>query len=596
MGVVRCFVMGALVGSLGGCAATRHDGEPGRPPPATPAGPASHEEGHQHHQASATAGAFASLESLARGAQILPDLGTLHYPVKTTSGEAQAYFDQGLRLAYGFNHDEAARSFARAVALDPACAMCYWGVALTLGPNYNVPLLPDRTRTMWLALERSQVHAARGGPVERALIAALARRYKGPEPIEVAAQQPYNVAYARAMREVAGRFPDDMDVLVLTAEALMDTNPWNLWSTDGRPAPGTTEIVTLLERVLARAPEHPGANHFYIHAIEASPNPGKALPSAQRLARLMPGAGHIVHMPAHIYQRLGRYAEASDHNRRAAEVDLRYLARTTPPGYYPMYVGHNYGFLAYSASMEGRARESIAASRRSAEAVPETLVCNMPGFDFFAAEPLLVLVRFGRWHALLEEPRPPAKYQIQTGLWLQAHGMALASLGRTPEARADLAALTRLVPRVPKDLMANLNPAPHVLEVAVEVLAARIAEKEGQWAEAISRYREAVALEDKLNYAEPADWFYPTRHFLGAALLDARRPVDAEAVYRKDLAKHPSNGWALFGLWQSLAAQNRQAEARAAEAAFRAAWARADIPLTRSAFLDEPAVSQLNPR
>jgi tetratricopeptide (TPR) repeat protein len=563
-----------------GCAAQR----PAIPTePAAPAKPEAAVQGpHAHGGAAGGATPFASVSSLSQGAQIFPGLGTHHRPV-TASEAAQVYFDQGLRLTYGFNHDEAARSFARAAEIDPTCAMCFWGVAYTLGPNYNVPMLPERTHTMWQALGQARARAPQATAVEKALIDALTTRYKGPEPIEQAEQHTFNVAYANAMRDVARRFPDDDDVQVLFAESLMDTNPWKLWSPDGEPAPGTLEITLTLERVLARAPDHAGANHYYIHAVEASKHPDMALPSAQRLAGLMPGAGHIVHMPAHIYQRVGRYAEASEHNRRAVVVDEQYMKRTTPPGYYPFYLTHNYGFLAYSASMEGKSAESIAASRHSAHAMPMALVCAMPGFDFFVAEPLLVMVRFGRWNDLLAEPRPAPKYEIQSGLWLHAHGMALASLGRTDEARADLAALAKLQGKVPADLRANLNTAPQVLDVAAAILEARIAEKEGRLDDAIALYGQAVGLEDRLSYAEPADWFYPTRHFLGAALLDARRPAEAESVYRRDLEKNPQNGWALFGLWQSLEAQHKR-EARDARTAFEAAWSRADTPLTRSAF------------
>lgn len=546
------------------------------------------ESGHAHADGNGHAhgggAAFASLSALAKGARLFPDLGTLHYPVTTSSKEAQAYFDQGLRLAYGFNHDEAARSFAKAAELDPSCAMCYWGVALTLGPNYNVPMLPERTRTMWEALNKAQAQAPRATPKEQALIAALAKRYKGPEPLEPEAQQPYNEAWAKAMREVAKQYPDDDDIQVLFAESLMDLNPWKLWTADGKPAEGTQEIVATLERVLARSPEHPGANHYYIHAVEASPLPDRALTSARRLAGMMPGAGHVVHMPAHIYQRVGMYAAASEQNRRAVEVDRRYLERTTPPGYYPMYVGHNYGFLAYSASMEGRAEESIMASRESAKALPPEMLEMMPGIDFFAAEPLLVLVRFGRWNEILEEPQPPEKYAVISGLWRHARGMALASLGRTAEAQAELDALRRIGDSVPPDLMADVNPAPKLLAVAAKMLEGRIAEKSGRRDQAIAAYREAVAMEDALTYSEPADWFYPTRHFLGAALLDAKKPAEAEAVYRRDLEKNRENGWALFGLSQALKQQGKKREAADAEARFRKAWARADVTLTRSAF------------
>jgi tetratricopeptide (TPR) repeat protein len=385
------------------------------------------------------------------------------------------------------------------------------------------------------------------------------------------------------MRAVSVQFPDDADVQVLAAEALMDVNPWKLWTRDGKPAPGTREIVARLEAVLARHPDHPGANHYYIHAVEASPDPGRALPSAARLPLLMPGAGHTVHMPAHIYQRVGRYADASAANRAAIVADLAYLRRTKPPGYYPMYVGHNHGFLAYSEAMLGRSAASLAAAREAARAIPPEMLDMMPGMDFFASEPLLVMVRFGKWNEILAEPRPAPRYNAMTGLWLHARGMALASTGRLAEARQVFAELCALAGRVSPDEQASNNPTRTLLEVGAKALEARIAEREGD-PRALALWAEAVAKEDELIYAEPADWFYPLRHYQGAALLAANRPRDAERVYRVDLEHHPGNGWALFGLVHALRAQHRSREAAAVEQQLERAWSSADIVLTRTAY------------
>ena len=525
----------------------------------------------------------ATVTALAKGAQLFPDLGALTRPVGTATPEAQRYFDQGLRFAYGFNHDEASRSFARAAELDPGCAACLWGVAWTLGPNYNVPMLPDRAQAAWDALQAARARVGRARPVEQALITALASRYKGPEPQEPPAQQPMNEAFAKAMREVARVYPEDDDVQVIFAESLMDVNPWHLWTLDGKPAPGTEEIVTTLERVLARNARHPGANHYEIHAVEASGKPERAVAAAERLPGLMPAAGHIVHMPAHIFQRVGRYAEASEANRRAVRADEAYLARTTPPGYYPMYLGHNWGFLSYSASMLGRSEESLRAAREATKAVPPEMLDMMPGMDFFASEPLLAMVRFGKWKELLTQPRPPAKYPTLTGLWLHARGMALASTGRTDEARGMLRELRTLASTMPAELMAGQNPASSMCRLGADAIEARIAERARRWPEAIAAWTRAVAQEDGFAYDEPADWFYPMRHYLGAALLDAKKPKDAEAVFREDLRRNPNNGWALHGLAAALSAQGKKDEASAVRKDFDAAWKHADITLTRAA-------------
>jgi len=524
-----------------------------------------------------------SVLALAQGAQLFDDLGPLSREVGT-SPEAQRYFDQGLRLAFGFNHDESTRSFARAAELDPGCAACFWGVAWTLGPNYNVPMLPDRAQAAWDALQAAHERTARARPVERALIGALETRYGGPKPRDPPEQQPLNEAFAKAMAEVARAYPEDDDVQVIAAEALMDVNPWRLWSLDGKPAPGTQEIVATLERVLARSPRHPGANHYYIHAVEASPQPERAVPSAERLGELMPGAGHIVHMPAHIFQRVGRYADASEANRRAVRADELYFTRTRPPGYYAMYLGHNHGFLAYSASMLGRSEESIRSARAAAQAVPPQMLDMMPGMDFFASEHLLALVRFGRWKEILAEPRPPEKYATLTGLWLHARGMALASTGRTAEARSMMRELRTLATKLPPDLLAGQNPASSMCRLGADAIEARLAERARKWSSAIALWRRAVAQEDTFLYDEPADWFYPMRHYLGAALLDARKPKEAEAVYREDLRRNPNNGWALHGLAASLGAQGKKGEASDVRTRFETAWKDADIHLSRTAF------------
>jgi tetratricopeptide (TPR) repeat protein len=526
-----------------------------------------------------------STVTLAKGAQLFDGLGTLHRPITTTSAEAQSFFDQGLRLAFGFNHDESTRSFARAAELDPRCSPCFWGVAWTLGPNYNVPMLPERSQAAWEALQQAQLLAASGSDgTERELIGALSKRYRGPQPLTPEEQGPLNVAFAEAMRQVARAHPSDDDLQVIFAESLMDVTPWRLWSLDGKESPGTKEIVATLETVLGRSPNHPGANHYYIHAVEASRAPERAVPSAERLEALMPAAGHMVHMPAHIFQRVGRYADAAEANRRAVKADETYFRKTAPPGYYPMYLGHNYGFLAYAASMLGRSAESLQAARQAVKAVPPEMLEMAPGMDFFAAEQLLVMVRFGMWEAILSEPRPPEKYQNLTALWLHAQGMAHASTGKIDQARAEVKALRTLAQRIPPDLMAGQNSAREMYALGAEAVEARIAERSGRLLEAIKRWERAVAREDTFAYDEPADWFYPMRHYLGAALLVAKRASQAERVFREDLARNPNNGWALYGLWRALAAQNKRPEAARAQQSFQVAWAESDIKLPRPAF------------
>jgi tetratricopeptide (TPR) repeat protein len=523
----------------------------------------------------------ASVAKLATGAVLFDDLGSLHRAV-TASPEAQKWFDQGLRLTYGFNHDEAVRSYARGAVTDPACAMCYWGVALALGPNYNVPMLPTAAQAAWDALQAAKATVGSGTPTEQALVEALQARYKGPEPLDPPAMQPFNVAYAAAMKSAAAKLAMDDDVQVLAAEASMDVSPWHLWSLDGKASDGTDYIVTTLETVLKRNPTHPGANHYYIHAIEASPHPEKGLECAQRLAGLIPGAGHIVHMPAHIYQRVGRYGDASDTNERAIAVDHAYMKKTTPPGTYPMYLSHNYGFLAFSASQEGRSATALDAARQAAKALPPGMIDMMPGMDFFASEPELAMVRFGKWDDLLAEPKPDAKYPVLTAFWLHGHGMAAAARGKLKDAHADLDALGKMADSAPADLNVGMSPSKDVFALAAKILEARLATIEKK-KDALAKWEEAVAISDKLAYSEPDDWFYSVRTYQGAALLAAGKAKDAEAVYREDLRRKPRNGWSLFGLWKSLEAQKKGPEAKEARADFEKVWARADMKLKSSA-------------
>lgn len=523
-----------------------------------------------------------TLADWATGAQLFQGLGDYHRSITTSSPQAQAYFDQGLRLTWAFNHDEATRSYVKAGELDPSCAMCWWGAALTLGPNYNVPMLPERFQAAWDALAKAQAAAAKATPVEQALIAALARRYVGPQPLDPVAMAPHQVDFAHAMGEVAKKFPDDLDVQTLYGEALMTSNPWKLWSLDGAPSPGTEEILAVLEGVLAKNPQHPGANHYYIHAVEASKHPEKAVAAAERLHGMMPAAGHLVHMPSHIFERVGRYAESAQANRDAIAADRAYL-KQPPPGYYPMYLAHNDGFLAFADGMQGRSQEALAASRGAVDALPPELVNSMPGFDFYIAQQWEVMVRFGRWDAVLAEPLPLAKYPVLTGFARFARGYADAATGKLEDAQRERAALELVVAQFPADLGAGLNSAKDVFGVAQAVLHGRIAQAQGKAEAAIAAYTDAVAREDQLAYDEPADWYFPARHLLGAALLAAGKPAQAEAVYREDLKRYADNGWSLYGLAKALAAQNKTAQAADAEKRFKAAWGQADIQLSASA-------------
>ena len=393
------------------------------------------------------------------------------------------------------------------------------------------------------------------------------------------------LAYANAMREVARKNPDDPDAGTLFAESMMDLHPWQLWTLDGKPVDGTPEIVATLEGVIAKHPDHIGANHYYIHAVEASPDPGRGIAAAERLRGLMPASGHLEHMPAHIMQRVGRYEEASEANRTGITADLAYLSKTKPLDYYNLvYTAHNYQFLAFSAAMEGRSEEALDAARRARKFVTDDLIATMPGMDWPFSEAYSVLVRFGRWDEMIAEPPPNPRFKALTGGYLYAKATALAAEGRVVEAKRMLRDLEKLTRELPADAAAGFNTAKDVLAVGALVAKARIADAQAESEEAINLLQEAVGKEDQLTYDEPADWFFPVRHLLGAEMLKAGRATEAETVYRADLKRHPANGWALAGLSAALAAEQKSSAAAKAKAQMESAWKNADVTLVSSAF------------
>jgi tetratricopeptide (TPR) repeat protein len=533
------------------------------------------------------AGPPTTIAAWAFGAMRFEGLAKFHRAITTTSPEAQAYFDQGVALMWGFNYDEASRSFAKAAELDPHCAACFWGVSLAVGPNYNqIFMTAERAKVAFEALGRAREEAAHASPVEQALIAALEKRYPNDQALDPSSAVPVLTAYAEAMKAVAAKFPDDLDVQTLYAEALMDLHPWQLWKPDGTPAPGTLQIVSTLKGVLARDANHVGANHYLIHALEESPHPEEAVAAAERLRGLAPAEGHLDHMPAHIFQLVGRYEDAAEANRQGVKADLDYAALTTPLGSYVAgYAGHNYQFLAYSAAMEGRKAEAVEAADRSRALDTDAMLAQMPGMDWYVSELYSVRVRFGLWDQLLAIPAPSANLPGLTVGYLWAHGMAQAATGNVAGARASLVALEAAGKALPPGAIAGQsNLLTAIVAVAAPHLRARIARAEHRTDDEIAALRQAVAAEDRLAYDEPKNWFAPSRQALGEALLRAGRAGEAEAVYRKDLKQNPANGWSLFGLSQALIAEGRKDEAAAAERDFKTAWSHADIALAASAY------------
>lgn len=513
---------------------------------------------------------------------LFSNFGTLHHPITTVSTHAQQYFDQGLRLVFAFNHEEAINSFREAARLDPQAAMPHWGIALALGPNINLPMAPALEKQAVDEVQTAVKLAERVTQQERAYIEALATRYST---APGASRAKLDAAYAGAMKTLRQRYPDDATAGTLYAESLMDLQPWDYWTLDGKPKGRAEDIVATLEQVLTINPNHPGACHYYIHAVEASSRPERALPCAERLATLAPGAGHLVHMPAHIYLRLGLYEKASEHNAHAVAIDHEYLEHRKLSGIYPVgYYPHNVHFLWAALTMEGRSKEALEAARKLTGMVPWELAQKEAAMEEFTPTLTFALVRFGQWNELLALPKPPEELSYTTVIWRYGRGVALAATKRFDEAQREHEALVDAIGRLPEGRTVGVVPVIQLARIAESVLTGEIAARQGRFDVAIKTLEEATALEDAVRYYEPPLWHVPSRHSLGAVLLQAGRAPDAELVYRQDLRQHPRNGWALFGLEQSLKAQKKEGEAAAVHKELQQAWARADITLVGSRF------------
>ena len=528
----------------------------------------------------ANASAAAPHDTHTTGAErtaLLGNLGSFHRPI-TASADAQKFFDEGLTLLYGFNHEEAFRSFQRAAAIDPSAPMPHWGMSLALGTNYNDTATPDRVKQAYTHLTHAQERTSRGSPVERAFIDALAKRYVATP--DDGRQQERERAYAAAMGEVSKQFPADLDAATLYAESMMNLRPWKLYTFHGDPEPGTEEIVATLERILKQDPNHPGANHYLIHAVEASRTPERGVESANRLRSLVPGAGHLVHMPAHIWIRTGDYRAAAETNAIAATIDEKYVQATGARGFYPtMYYGHNVQFESAAAMYAGNLAQARAAGTKIAKLV-DPMAGEMAMLQPFAVQDVLALVRFEQWDEVLKAPAPAAGRDLQAAIYHHARGAAFAGKGQVADAEKELTAFEAAASRVPKDTMfSTINAAALLLDVGRVDLAARIADARRDANLSVAAWERAVAAEDKVGYGEPPDWLFPTREGLGAALLRANRATDAEKVYREDLQHNRLNPRSLFGLWKALERQKKTAAAAAAKAQFDKAWAGADVPI-----------------
>jgi len=513
-----------------------------------------------------------SAQQQAKPATLMSGYGDLHHPVSTSDPQAQQFFDQGLRQIYAFNHDEAARSFQRATELDPKLAIAYWGVAEAVGPNYNDPASDERFAAAHVAIRKAVDLSAAASPAEQAYIQAMALRFPADPQAD---RRQAAEAYHDAMREVSKKFPDDLDAATLFAESGMNLNPWGLWLVDGSPREGTNEIVATLESVMRRDPNHLGAIHYYIHATEASAHPERALAGANKLASLAPGAGHIVHMPAHVYIRTGDYEAAVKTNEQAAAVDRAYIKATGVQGIYPvMYYSHNLHFIAMCSAMTGSYEEA----KKNADMLAAHVgpyVKDMPMVEGFMTIPMAVDIRFHKWADILKMQQPDSAMQVTTVFWHFARGMALAGTGKVKEAEADYAIIAEAQKNTPDDAIFNApinNKTKDILKVAQDVLGAKIAMVKGDNAGAIAMLTDAVALQDTLKYGEPPDWFFPVRESLGAALLMNGDATGAEKVFRADLDRNPRNPRSLFGLHESLKAQKLDYDAGFVQKQFQAAW------------------------
>lgn len=532
---------------------------------------------HKHYEASPTANQPGPDGQMAPRLQ---NLGTHAFPVSTRNKRAQLFINQGINLAYGFNHAEARRAFREAARLDPALAMAYWGQALVLGPNINAPMDPKDEPHAAELVQKAKSLMGPASQREQALIAALEKRYSGNSADRTASDR----AYAQAMRTVHRRFPTDPDIAMLYVESVMDLRPWGYWMRDGAPYEGTTEIVALTGDVLRRHPAHPAALHMQIHLLEPTTTPERAEQAADVLLPLMPAAGHMIHMSSHIYQRVGRYADAIKSNQLAIAADEDYIAQCQAQGLYPMgYYPHNIHFLTFSATASGRSGMAIEAARKIASKVDDATLKEMPLTAVFRMAPYWTLARFGHWQEILDEPSPPATNAFLKGSWHYVRGLAFVATGDLARAEQELGTLREIMkdPSLDGALLSKNTPRT-ILRIAPEALAGEIDAARGKFDSAIAHLERAVRYEDALVYTEPAEWHYPPRLALGAILIEAGYPDEAETVYWNDLQRNRENGWALFGLLQALRAQKKEAEAEVIEARFKKAWKDADIELTAS--------------
>jgi tetratricopeptide (TPR) repeat protein len=508
----------------------------------------------------------------AKPVTLVTGIGSSHHPVSTKSAQAQAFFDQGLRFIYAFNHDEAARSFKKATELDPKLAMAFWGIAEAVGPNYNDPASEERFKQAHEAIQKASDLGSDASPSEKAYIAAMALRFPADPKSDLrkAAEQ-----YRDAMRELVKTYPDDLDAATLFAESGMNLHPWGLWQQDGTPREGTEEIVTTLESVLKRDPNHLGATHYYIHAVEASNSPERALAGANKLAAMAPNAGHIVHMPAHVYIRTGDYAAAVKNNQDAAIVDRAYIKASGAQGIYPMmYYSHNLHFIAMCSAMNGDYPEAIKAANMLATHVGPA-VKDMPPLEGFMTIPTAVNLRFHKWDAILASKAPDPAMKTATVFWHFGRGMAFAGKGKTSEAEAEYKIVSDAEKATPEDVIFAMpinNKAKDIMKIAESVLGAQISLAKKDSAGAASQLREAVAIQDTLKYGEPPDWFFPVRESLGGVLMMSGDSKGAEKVFRDDLEKNPRNPRSLFGLHEALKAQDRSYDAGFVEKQFRTSW------------------------
>ena len=528
-------------------------------------------------------------QSAEPGARLYEGFGNYQRAITTDSAEAQRWFNQGMQLMYGFNHDEAIRSFEQAAAADPYAAMPWWGVAYANGININDPAMNEaRSEAAWAATCRALVRLKGASPVEKALVRAVSERYAWPIPEDRAS---LDQAYADEMQKAYETFPDDPEVGTLFAESLMNLQPWDYWDNEGNAKGRAAEFVGVLEGVIAQNPKHPGANHFYIHAVEASQDPDRAVAAADRLRSLVPGAGHLVHMPSHIYIRVGRYADAVDSNEDAVAADRAYLKLAPPPAMYAVYYAHNLHFLAYAGMMSGRYEDAINAARDLEADMPKDALEDFAGLiEGVMPTTFHVMIRFGKWEDILAEPDYEADYRlVSKAVRRYARSIAYSALGDTQSAREELAAFEFAMASVPKEWYIFNNQVATVLPIARAMIEGELLFREGKHDEAFSVLREGIAAEDALVYDEPPGWMLPVRHALGALLMSAERYEEAEAVYREDIKRNRNNGWGLLGLKQSLMAQGRMDEALELEPAVAKAWEKADVMPTSSCYC-EPGV------